>query len=65
MADPVANETILDGDHAVCHVVAVTAAKMNGMKASLDGFTIIEKLLWISNVLSSAVFMPVSGTEGT
>ena len=40
VADPVANETILDGDHAVCHVVAVTAAKMNGMKASLDGFTI-------------------------
>ena len=40
VADPAVNETILDGNHAVCHVVAVTAAKMNGMKASLDGFTI-------------------------
>ena len=39
-ADPEANETILDGDHAVCHVVTVTAAKMAGMKATLNGFTI-------------------------
>lgn len=40
VADPGRNETILDGNHAVCHVVAVTAAKMNGMKATIDGFTI-------------------------
>lgn len=39
-ADPVRNETVLDGNHAVCHVVTVTAAKMDGMKATLDGFTI-------------------------
>lgn len=38
--DPVANETVLDGNNAVCHVVAVTAPKLNGMKAILKGFTI-------------------------
>lgn len=40
VADPAANETILDGNKAVCHVVAVSATKMDGMKAVLNGFTI-------------------------
>ena len=40
VADPKANETILDGNKAVCHVVTVTAAKMDGMKATLNGFTL-------------------------
>lgn len=40
VADPEANETILDGGSKVYHVVCVTAAKMAGMKATLDGFTI-------------------------
>ena len=55
VADPVANETILDGDHAVCHVVAVTAAKMNGMKASLDGFTIKNGSSQFSSVGSTTI----------
>lgn len=55
VADPVANETILDGDHAVCHVVAVTAAKMNGMKASLDGFTIKNGSSQFSTVGSTTI----------
>ena len=50
-----ANETILDGDHAVCHVVAVTAAKMNGMKASLDGFTIKNGSSQFSTVGSTTI----------
>ena len=40
VADPAMNETILDGNKAVCHVVAVSATKMDGMKATLNGFTI-------------------------
>lgn len=55
VADPVANETILDGDHAVCHVVAVTAAKMNGMKVSLDGFTIKNGSSQFSSVGSTTI----------
>ena len=55
VADPVANETILDGDHAVCHVVAVTAAKMNGMKVSLDGFTIKNGSSQFSTVGSTTI----------
>ena len=52
---PWRTETILDGDHAVCHVVAVTAAKMNGMKASLDGFTIKNGSSQFSSVGSTTI----------
>ena len=40
VADPEKNETILDGDKKAYHVVCVTAAKISGMRAVLDGFTI-------------------------
>ncbi len=39
-ADPKVNQTILDGNKSVCHIVTVTAAKMAGMKATLNGFTL-------------------------
>lgn len=55
VADPVANETILDGNKAVCHVVAVTAAKMTGMKATLDGFTIKNGSSQFETVASTAI----------
>lgn len=38
--NPLVNETILDGNQAVCHVVCVTATKMTGLKASIEGFSI-------------------------
>lgn len=40
VADPEKNETILDGDKKAYHVVCVTAQKMDGMRAVVDGFTI-------------------------
>ena len=40
VADPEKNETILDGDKKAYHVVCVTAQKMTGMRAVVDGFTI-------------------------
>lgn len=40
VADPAKNETILDGDKKAYHVVCVTAAKLTGMRAVVEGFTI-------------------------
>ena len=55
VADPAANETILDGNKAVCHVVTVTATKMADMKATLDGFTIKNGSSQFSTVGSTTI----------
>lgn len=55
VADPAVNETILDGNKAVCHVVTVTATKMADMKATLNGFTIKNGSSQFSTVGSTTI----------